>query len=48
MDKIHEIFNERNILPKIQHPNIVRLHSTFCDQKNVYMVLDYALHGDFS
>lgn len=40
--------NEKNILSKLNHPNIVKLHSTFTDAKNVYMVLDYAINGDFS
>ncbi|CDW90232.1 protein serine threonine kinase [Stylonychia lemnae] len=48
LDKVHEIQNEKNLLSKISHPNIVKLHSTFTDQKNVYMVLDYAINGDFS
>jgi len=48
MEKIHEVYNEKNILMKIQHPNIIKLYSTFIDQKNVYMVLDYALNGDFA
>jgi len=48
LEKIHEIQNEKNLLSKLSHPNIVKLHSTFTDQKNVYMVLDYAINGDFS
>ncbi len=48
MEKIHEIFNERNILSKIKHPNIINLYSSFSDQKNVYMLFDYALNGDLA
>ena len=48
MDKVHEVFNERNILSKLKHHNIVHLYSSFSDQKNVYMVFDYALNGDLS
>jgi serine/threonine protein kinase len=35
-------------LTKLSHPNVVRLHSSFTDAKNVYMVMDYAINGDFS
>ena len=45
---MHEVFNEKNILSKISHHSIVKLHSSFLDKKNVYMVLDYAPNGDFS
>jgi serine/threonine protein kinase len=45
---MQEVFNERNILMKVSNPSIVRLHSSFLDKKNVYMVLDYAPNGDFS
>jgi serine/threonine protein kinase len=48
MNKTEEIKNEKNILSSLKHPNIVRLYSTFMDSKNVYMVLDYAINGDFS
>ena len=48
MDKVQEIQNERNILSKLSHPNIVKLHSSFHDAKNVYMVMDYAINGDFA
>lgn len=45
---MQEVFNERNILSKLSHPSIVKLHSSFLDKKNVYMVFDYAPNGDFS
>lgn len=48
MDKLNEVFNERNILAKLSHPSIIKLHSSFLDKKNVYMVFDYASNGDFS
>jgi serine/threonine protein kinase len=48
LDKIEEVYNERNILSKINHPSIVKLHSSFTDRKNVYMVFDYAINGDFA
>jgi serine/threonine protein kinase len=45
---MQEVFNERNILMKISHSSIVKLHSSFLDRKNVYMVFDLAPNGDFS
>lgn len=45
---MNEVFSEKNILAKLNHPSIVKLHSCFLDRKNVYMVLDYAPNGDFS
>jgi hypothetical protein len=45
---MQEVFNERNILMKISHSSIVKLHSSFLDRKNVYMVLDLDPNGDFS
>jgi serine/threonine protein kinase len=45
---MQEVFNERNILMKISHSSVVKLHSSFLDKKNVYMVLDLAPNGDFS
>jgi serine/threonine protein kinase len=48
MGKTEEVFNERNILSKLHHPNVVKLHSCFTDKKNMYMVFDFAQNGDFS
>jgi len=45
---MQEVFNERNILSKLSHPSIVKLHCSFRDKKNVYFVFDYAVNGDFS
>lgn len=48
LDKVQEIQNEKRILSMLSHPNIVKLHSSFTDSKNVYMVMDYAINGDFA
>ena len=37
---------ELELWPKLQHPNIVKLHEVFEDSHRVFMVLDYAEHGD--
>ena len=33
-------FREAKILEVLNHPNIVKLHSSFLDKKNIYMVFD--------
>lgn len=48
MDKVQEVYNEKNMLSKLYHPSIVKLHSSFTDKKNVYMVFDFAINGDFA
>ncbi len=48
MGRAQEVFNERSMLMKIKHPNIVRLHQSFQDASNLYLVLDYAVNGTFS
>ena len=37
---------EMKFWPEVNHPNIIRLHKLFQDQFRVYMVLEYAEHGD--
>jgi serine/threonine protein kinase len=43
-----EVINEKNILAKMNHLYVVKLHASFLDKRNVYMVFDYAPNGDFS
>lgn len=45
---MNEVFNEKNILAKMNHSHVVKLHACFLDKRNVYMVFDYAPNGDFS
>jgi len=47
-EKIHEVHTEKQILSSINHPNIIKLHFTFQDSKNLYFVLDYCSNKDFS
>ncbi len=30
-----------------RHPNILRLHGYFHDERRIYMILEYAARGDF-
>lgn len=48
IEKVHEVHIEKQILSMLDHPRIVKLHSTFQDQKNLYFVLDYCSNKDFS
>ncbi|GAV52998.1 hypothetical protein ZYGR_0AI02800 [Zygosaccharomyces rouxii] len=38
--------NTLNLLARANHPGIVRLHSTFHDEENLYFVLDFAAGGE--
>ena len=40
--------NEAQILRTLNHPGVLGLESTFSDNQNLYLVLDYALNKDFS
>lgn len=41
LEKTHEPYIERHILSLLDHPFIIKLHSTFQDSKSLYFVLDY-------
>ncbi|GAV47986.1 hypothetical protein ZYGR_0I02820 [Zygosaccharomyces rouxii] len=38
--------NTLNLLARANHPGIVKLHSTFHDEENLYFVLDFAAGGE--
>ncbi|QLL30799.1 hypothetical protein HG536_0A06140 [Torulaspora globosa] len=38
--------NTLSLLKRARHPGIVKLHSTFHDEKNLYFVLEYAAGGE--
>ena len=40
------IENEIRIHSNLKHPNIIKLHSYFEDQSNIYMVLEPCSHGN--
>eukprot|EP01017_Pseudomicrothorax_dubius_P028143 TRINITY_DN3324_c0_g1_i2.p1 TRINITY_DN3324_c0_g1~~TRINITY_DN3324_c0_g1_i2.p1 ORF type:complete len:451 (+),score=91.98 TRINITY_DN3324_c0_g1_i2:112-1464(+) len=46
--KQHQVFIEREVLTKLNHPNIVKLHYTFQDKFKLYFVLDYLEGGSFA
>ena len=41
MRKEFEVLKEKDILERISHENIVKLHEYFTDQTHIFMVLDY-------
>lgn len=47
-EKIHEVHTEKQILSNLNHRNIIKLHSTFQDNKSLYFVLDYCPNKDLS
>ena len=44
--KVHTVFNERNILVKVEHPFIVELFSAFQTDTKFYLVLEYVPGGE--
>lgn len=40
--------SEANILKKIEHPFIIKLHYSFQTPSNLYIALDYCPNGDLS
>lgn len=40
------LFSEMNLLKNLDHPNIVKLHELFEDQKNYYLVTEYCSGGE--
>uniref|UniRef100_A0A0G4HFN9 non-specific serine/threonine protein kinase n=1 Tax=Chromera velia CCMP2878 TaxID=1169474 RepID=A0A0G4HFN9_9ALVE len=40
------VMRERKILSELRHPNVIRLHATFQDDKFLYFLLEPALRGD--
>eukprot|EP01012_Entosiphon_sulcatum_P052594 TRINITY_DN7228_c0_g1_i1.p1 TRINITY_DN7228_c0_g1~~TRINITY_DN7228_c0_g1_i1.p1 ORF type:complete len:405 (+),score=46.00 TRINITY_DN7228_c0_g1_i1:178-1215(+) len=45
-NKVHYVMNEKSILLKLKHPNIIRLISTFQTQDELFFVLEYAEKGE--
>ena len=45
-EKVEEVHIERYILSKFDHPNIIKLHSTFQNKNKLYFVLELADKGD--
>lgn len=48
LEKKHEVHIEKQILSLLNHPRIVKLHSTFQDAKNLYFALDYCNNKDLA
>ncbi|KAI6171244.1 Aurora kinase [Aphelenchoides bicaudatus] len=42
----HQVIREIEIQAHLRHPNILRLYNYFCDDKKIYLVLEYALNGE--
>jgi 3-phosphoinositide dependent protein kinase-1 len=46
--KEHQVYVEREVLMKLNHPNIIKLVSSFQDKNKLYFVLEYVSGGEFS
>jgi len=42
----HQVIREIEIQSHLKHPNILRLHNYFHDDKRIYLILEYALNGE--
>ncbi|KAL3124087.1 hypothetical protein niasHT_004676 [Heterodera trifolii] len=42
----HQLVREIEIHAHLRHPNILRMFNYFHDDKKVYLILEYALHGE--
>ena len=47
-EKEKNIYNEKKILKYLSHPFIIKLHFSFQDEDNLYLVMDYISGGDLS
>ena len=41
-----ECYREVSILKKVNHPNIIKYYSSFLEQENLYIIMEYAENGD--
>ena len=48
LNKTHEAYIEKEIITMLDHPNIIKLLSTFQDKNKLYYVLEYASNRDLS
>lgn len=43
---LDQLMNEVNILQAIDHPNIIKMYSSFEDQKSVYLIMELSEKGN--
>jgi serine/threonine protein kinase len=48
MNKVHEAIIEKQILLSLNHPNIIKILSTFQDKEKLYYELEYAENKDLN
>lgn len=46
LKQVDHVHSEKEILSSVDSPFIVRLHNTFQDSKNIYMLMEYAVGGE--
>ena len=46
MKQVEHTNSEREMLVRVRHPFLVNLWGTFCDSKNLYMVMDFVAGGE--
>lgn len=45
-DNVESIMNERYILSSLNHPFLINIHSSFQDEFNLYLAMDYLRGAD--
>lgn len=45
-NQVKRVMMERDILTKVQHPFLIRIHSAFQDEKKIFLVLEYCPGGE--
>jgi serine/threonine protein kinase len=46
LKQVEHIWNEKKCMEKSNSGFIIKLHKTFQDEENIYMVMDYAIGGE--
>jgi 3-phosphoinositide dependent protein kinase-1 len=46
--KQYQVFVEKEVLKKLDHPNIIKLHGCFPENNKLYFVLEYIAGGEFA
>eukprot|EP00238_Polyblepharides_amylifera_P000119 CAMPEP_0196571964 /NCGR_PEP_ID=MMETSP1081-20130531/2094_1 /TAXON_ID=36882 /ORGANISM="Pyramimonas amylifera, Strain CCMP720" /LENGTH=313 /DNA_ID=CAMNT_0041889113 /DNA_START=107 /DNA_END=1048 /DNA_ORIENTATION=+ len=44
--QVNRVIDEKNILSKMSHPNIINMYATFNDEHHIYLVLEAVANGD--
>mmetsp|Transcript_9864 Transcript_9864/g.13389 ORF Transcript_9864/g.13389 Transcript_9864/m.13389 type:complete len:134 (+) Transcript_9864:45-446(+) len=46
MRQVQHVLNEKSILSRVNHPNIIRAYGSFNDNVNIYLMVEYVPGGE--